>query len=79
MLQGRRCSLIPTCGVFITMDHGFAGRTELPENLKSLFRPVAVTAPDTTLICEAILLSEVRTVLIHHCSYHDRDLHLRFS
>uniref|UniRef100_A0A8C2JKF3 Dynein heavy chain 10, axonemal-like n=1 Tax=Cyprinus carpio TaxID=7962 RepID=A0A8C2JKF3_CYPCA len=56
--EGQEISLDSRIGIFITMNPGYAGRTELPESVKALFRPVVVIVPDLQQICEIMLFSE---------------------
>jgi dynein heavy chain 2, cytosolic len=60
-LMGRTIPVNKNAGIFVTLNpagKGYGGRSKLPDNLKQLFRPVAMSTPDLEQIAETYFFSE---------------------
>uniref|UniRef100_A0A915BJF8 Dynein heavy chain, cytoplasmic n=6 Tax=Parascaris univalens TaxID=6257 RepID=A0A915BJF8_PARUN len=57
-LVGKTLSVNSNMAIFITMNPGYSGRSNLPDNLKQLFRSLAMTQPDRQLIAQVMLFSQ---------------------
>lgn len=61
MFMGIRINVDFNSAIFVTMNPAgkkYGGRSKLPDNLKTLFRPVAMSRPDNDLIAEVMLYAE---------------------
>jgi dynein heavy chain 2 len=60
-LLGRTIDVNFNAGIFVTLNpagKGYGGRSRLPDNLKALFRPIAMGAPDNEMIADVSLVTE---------------------
>ena len=57
-LVGKQVRVNSDMAIFITMNPDYAGRSNLPDNLKKLFRSLAMTQPDRQLIAQVMLFSQ---------------------
>ncbi|KAK7206778.1 dynein heavy chain, N-terminal region 1-domain-containing protein [Myxozyma melibiosi] len=57
-ILGKEFVINQDTGIFITMNPGYSGRSNLPDNLKKLFRSVSMSRPDKELITEVVLYTQ---------------------
>ncbi|KAM9149649.1 LOW QUALITY PROTEIN: cytoplasmic dynein 1 heavy chain 1-like [Pangshura tecta] len=57
-LLNKQVNVSPDMAIFITTNPGYVGRSNLPDNLKKLFRSLAMTKPDRQLIAQVMLYSQ---------------------
>ncbi|EGC38132.1 cytoplasmic dynein heavy chain [Dictyostelium purpureum] len=57
-LLGKNVLIHQDMGIFVTMNPGYAGRSNLPDNLKKLFRSMAMIRPDREMIAQVMLYSQ---------------------
>lgn len=57
-LSDKSITINPETGLFVTMNPGYVGRNELPENLKKLFRSFSMQKPDKEIIVDVLLTTQ---------------------
>lgn len=57
-IENKKISLVSTCGIFITTRPGHEHNSNLPDNLKTMFRTVCMVVPDSRLVVETTLFGQ---------------------
>lgn len=74
MFEGREIRVLSSCGVFVTMNPGYAGRTELPDNLKVGWKHVCLNShawarcsPITIVVIIIVIVVTIVIIIIISC------------